>query len=142
MNTRLITNMKNKKKKKGFTLIELIIVIAILAILAALALPKFGAVKETANKSADLATAKNIQTAVSKAIAEDKIDLPAVSTTEVVTTASTIGATIDGSLTPKLKANSGSSFTYSLDHEGTITVYITATPADILFPRGAGHYAS
>ena len=56
--------INEKKKKKGFTLIELIIVIAIIAILAAVAIPKFGAIKESANKKADVANAKNIHTAV------------------------------------------------------------------------------
>lgn len=54
--------INEKKKKKGFTLIELIIVIAIIAILAAVALPKFGQVRENANKKADLSVAKNIHT--------------------------------------------------------------------------------
>ena len=64
--------LKNKKKKKGFTLIELIIVIAIIAVLAAIALPKFGDVRRKANISADIANAKQIQSAVALVIAEDK----------------------------------------------------------------------
>lgn len=71
------TNELSKKNKKGFTLIELIIVIAIIAILAAIAIPKFGSVRQNANVSSDVANAKNISLAVSKAIAEDKVTIPA-----------------------------------------------------------------
>ena len=72
----MIKNLKNKKKKKAFTLIELIIVIAIIAILAAIALPKFGDVRRKANISADIANAKQIQSAVSLVIAEGNYSLP------------------------------------------------------------------
>lgn len=63
--------LNNKKKKKGFTLIELIIVIAIIAILAAIAIPKFGEVRKNANIKADIATAKNVYSAVSVMLADD-----------------------------------------------------------------------
>ena len=68
----MVNNLKNKKKKKGFTLIELIIVIAIIAILAAVAIPKFGEVRKNANRNADIANAKQIQSAVSLVIADNK----------------------------------------------------------------------
>lgn len=68
----MINNVKNKKKKKGFTLIELIIVIAIIAILAAIAIPKFGEVRKNANINSDIANAKQIQSAVSLVIADNK----------------------------------------------------------------------
>lgn len=75
------TNELTKKKKKGFTLIELIIVIAIIAILAAIAIPKFGAVRENSNKTSDIANAKNISLAVSKAIAEGTVTYSSSSAT-------------------------------------------------------------
>ena len=66
----MLKNLKNKKK--GFTLIELIIVIAIIAILAAIAVPKFGEVRKNANRNADIANAKQIQSAVLLVIADNK----------------------------------------------------------------------
>ena len=66
----MIKNLNKNKKKKAFTLIELIIVIAIIAILAAVALPKFGDIRTSANKKADLANAKNIHTTVITLIEE------------------------------------------------------------------------
>jgi type IV pilus assembly protein PilA len=136
--------MKNKKKKKGFTLIELIIVIAILAILAALALPKFGAVKNTANISADKATAKNIQTTISKQIAEDTITLGTVVTNGDLP--ATVTNAIDGNLTPKLKAFDSGSFVYSLTAGGDITISVKPGTGDTgtlteVFPTPAGDYA-
>jgi type IV pilus assembly protein PilA len=50
----------NKKKRKGFTLIELIVVIAIIGILALIAVPKFSAFRDSAENSANKATASTI----------------------------------------------------------------------------------
>jgi type IV pilus assembly protein PilA len=148
MNTRLMKNMK--KKKKGFTLIELIIVIAILAILAALALPKFGAVKNTANRSADLATAKNIESTIAKGIADDKILIGSGTartgvsvTTNLGTTTNTftVAGNIDGSTDPKLKDAAGATGTFSIDisDTGDVTIY-RSTTADEAYPHAAGMY--
>ena len=65
--------LNNKKKKKGFTLIELIIVIAIIAVLAAIAVPKFGQIRTNANIKADIATAKNIHSAVTVKVQEESL---------------------------------------------------------------------
>ena len=73
MITNLRKKLQNKSKKSGFTLIELIIVIAIIAILAAIALPKFGQVRENANKKSDIANAKDIQSAVLSLMNDDQI---------------------------------------------------------------------
>lgn len=73
MNQLLKKKQNQLSAKKGFTLVELIIVIAIIAILAAIAIPKFGSIKSDANAKANLATAKNIATIVSKELADDKI---------------------------------------------------------------------
>ena len=85
----MINNLKNKKKKKGFTLIELIIVIAIIVILAAFAIPKFSAVKRSANLKADIADAKTIANATSALLSEGSIT---ASTTAINLNASTESA--------------------------------------------------
>ena len=68
MNQLLKKKNELTKKKKGFTLVELIIVIAVIAVLAAIAIPKFGKIKQDANKRSDQANAKIIATAVSTAV--------------------------------------------------------------------------
>ena len=51
---------RSKKSKKGFTLIELVVVIAILGILAAILIPVIGGFITRANRSANLANARNV----------------------------------------------------------------------------------
>ena len=68
--------MNKRNKKRGFTLIELIIVIAIIAILAAIAVPAFGQIRQKANVSSDLGTARTIYTLVTAAVADESILLP------------------------------------------------------------------
>lgn len=54
-------NWINKKRnKKGFTLIEMVIVIAILGILIAIAVPRLAGFRDSAQDSADKATAATI----------------------------------------------------------------------------------
>ncbi|MGG7213578.1 type II secretion system protein [Clostridium nigeriense] len=62
-----------RKKKKGFTIIELIIVLAIIAILSAITIPKFGDIRESANKKSDIANAKAIATVTTSLIADGEI---------------------------------------------------------------------
>lgn len=52
------------RKKQGFTLMEMLIVIAIIVILVAIAIPVFSAKMENVREKADLADAKNIETAL------------------------------------------------------------------------------
>lgn len=111
-----------KGKKTGFTLVELIIVIAIIAILAAIAIPKFGEMRDNANRKADLATGKNIATVVAAKLADGE----AIATYDGQTATATL-INVDGSLTPKVTGKTG--FVIQVDAAGNITVeYNDAVP--------------
>ena len=151
----MIRNLKNilmnKKKKSAFTLIELIIVIAIIAILAAVALPKFGEVRENANRKSDISNAKNIQSAVVALINDDKIYFDATNKTEIL-----IDSTVTGKATgtdaektvnymqtvPKLKAKNakGNSFKVEIDTNGDVAVYVNKSNEHQIYPKGSGDY--
>ena len=148
----MIKNLKNKKKKKAFTLIELIIVIAIIAILAAIALPKFGDVRKKANISADIANAKQIQSAVSVVIAEGSANLPGADTGFVLDNeADTTGGTISdieskaieqlqGAIpTIKTGDNKGNKFYVKVTDEGAISIFVEKDGVQI-YPNGTGDY--
>ncbi|WP_297416820.1 prepilin-type N-terminal cleavage/methylation domain-containing protein [Clostridium sp.] len=128
-------NELTKKKKKGFTLIELIIVIAIIAILAAIALPRFGQIRENGNVKADIATAKNIETAVQTAIANGDITLDS-SGDATVTVSSVMSGTV-----PKVKASSsghaGADFTASVS--GNV-VHVGINGGQEIFPTPVSPY--
>ncbi|MGN0143675.1 MAG: prepilin-type N-terminal cleavage/methylation domain-containing protein [Clostridium sp.] len=116
-----IKSLKGKAKKKGFTLIELIIVIAIIAILAAMAIPKFVEIKESANKKADIATGKNIATAVATVIADGN-NVTEGSVNNNNKTTDEIAKKLDGDLQPKSEnAKSADSFSYKVS-DGNIKV--------------------
>ncbi|MBQ8449120.1 MAG: type II secretion system protein [Clostridia bacterium] len=63
--------MKNQNKK-GFTIVELVIVIAVIAILAAVLIPTFVGLVNKANRAADTALAKELNTAI--AMSETDVD--------------------------------------------------------------------
>ena len=147
----MLKNLKNKKKKRGFTLIELIIVIAIIAILAVIAIPKFGEVRKKANVSADLANAKQIQNAVSIAISDGVVVLPATGVTseflfdgtaEPGKDATGIENAVKEQLQdaiPKIKVKNGdvTNFTVKVTDKGVTTVYSGTTQ---VYPNGEGAY--
>lgn len=138
MNKLLRKKDNSTKKKKGFTLVELIIVIAIIAILAAIAIPKFGAVRENSNKAADIANAKNISLAVSKAIAEGKIDYSAgipASDLDAIGTYNITGDLDGVTATTTLKTTgfTGSHFQVAIAANGDVTVTENGTN-DQLYP--------
>lgn len=127
-----------KKKKKGFTLIELIIVIAIIAILAAIALPKFGQIRENGNIKADLATAKNIQTAVETAIANGDIILDSSGNNSTFNLSDVMSGTV-----PKVKSNTSGHA--GADFKAVVTanvvhVSINVTGGQEIFPTPASPY--
>lgn len=147
----MLKNLKNKKKK-GFTLIELIIVIAIIAILAAIAIPKFGDVRKKANISADIANAKQIQSAISVVIADGEAQLPTTTTSFLFDNAvdgqnsavsdieSAAVKQLQNSL-PKLKAeNKGGYFYVTVTKDGEVSIKTAADGVQI-YPNGTGVYA-
>ncbi|QSX08654.1 prepilin-type N-terminal cleavage/methylation domain-containing protein [Alkalibacter rhizosphaerae] len=70
------------KNRKGFTLIELIVVIAILAILAIIAVPRFLGTLNNARTTADDATERVIQSAVTLYMADNNGAIPALADLE------------------------------------------------------------
>lgn len=124
MITNLRKKLQNKSKKSGFTLIELIIVIAIIAILAAIALPKFGQVRENANKKSDIANAKDIQSAVLSAINDDKIKNWVDDAKVEVKSGDPAADYMQTVPKGKSKAVKGKSFYYAISSTGDVTVYV------------------
>lgn len=61
---------KRLAKGKGFTLMEMVVVIAIIAILAMIAAPQAFRAINRSRASADIASAKNVATAIMQAMAE------------------------------------------------------------------------
>ena len=125
-----LKELVKKRKKKGFTLIELIIVIAVIAILAAMAIPKFGAVRKSANIKTDIASAKNIQTAAATLLAEGKDKDEAAKMTN-------IAAKLDGG-EPTPKAMNGK-FSVDIDNNDNITVKVGSVE---VYPTPDGIYQS
>jgi type IV pilus assembly protein PilA len=123
-------NLQTKKKKKGFTLVELIIVIAVIAVLAAIAIPKFGAVKQDANKRADQANAKIIATAVASAVADGAIT---GTSTETEVTSATYLKYIDGNTVPTVKEDTTKSFYATYSTTNGTKVYL-GNGGSVLYP--------
>ncbi|MBQ4049944.1 MAG: type II secretion system protein [Clostridia bacterium] len=61
-----------KNNKKGFTIVELVVVIAVIGILAAVLIPTFSNIIEKANKSSDMQLVRNLNTALTSNVGEEK----------------------------------------------------------------------
>lgn len=113
-----------KKRRKGFTLIELIVVIAILGILAAIAIPRFSGTQNRAKTSADDATLRVIQSAVSLYVAEK--GSVAADGTDLFTALTTNNAYLKAS---ELKWANGTAITaISVNKDGSVASTTPAKP--------------
>ncbi len=121
-----------RRKKKGFTLIELIIVIAIIAILATIALPRFGQIRENANVKADIANAKNIQTAIMTGIANGDITPNPDNTITINNTV------LDGPI-PAIRAAGHTGGTFTAKVDGDNVVHVDADSIEV-FPNPGAPY--
>lgn len=90
-----------KNTRKGFTITELVIVIVVIAILAAVLIPTFASLVKKANQSADIQAARQMNTALAAASA-DEDDKPET-LQDVIKILADAGYDAEGSLKPITK---------------------------------------
>lgn len=137
---------RTKRNNKGFSLVELIIVIAIMAILAGVLAPQFVKYIGRSRTSTDIQNAQQIATAISAEFA-DTATTSEIAEQEITDgKAKWNGDTAEGSKArtqkevlggvPKVKAENGYHFAYTVTDSGEVTVSVTnGTKTYKLYPE-------
>ena len=120
-----------KLNNKGFSLVELIIVIAIMVILVAVLAPQFTKWVERSRVSTDIQTASEIATAAQVEFTSN----PSFATSGVANTTTLPSLPTTPTTKSTKVGTAGSSFYYSVDSNGAVTVRIGSATGTIIYPE-------